>query len=98
MTDKPEGRKSHQAAKYPEQKPAKQKSEGQMLLEAMQARGLLSNDEAADEEEEALEALLPPYGSREEAALFEELASALHQVFQGSGTTIVEEIKAERDE
>lgn len=98
MTDKPEGRKIHQASKYPEQKLAKQKPEGQMLLEAMQAKGLLSNDEAADEEEEALETLLPPYGSKEEAILLEELASALHQVFQGSGTTTDEEIRAERDE
>jgi hypothetical protein len=70
-------------------------SEDQRLLDAMQAKGLLSND---DIDETALEASLPPYGSEEEAALFEELANEFGKAFQAAGTTITDEVRAERDE
>lgn len=70
-------------------------SEGQRLVDTMQAKGLLSND---DTDETALEAALPPYGSDEEAALFEELASELGKAFGAAGTTIADEVRAERDE
>lgn len=67
-------------------------SEGQRLVDTMQAKGLLSNDETE------LEASLPPYGSEEEAMLFEELASELGKAFGAAGTTIADEVCAERDE
>jgi hypothetical protein len=70
-------------------------SEGQRLISIMQAKGLLSNDEI---DETALEASLPLYGSDEEAALFEELARELGKAFQAARTTIVDEVRAERDE
>jgi len=70
-------------------------SEGQRLIDTMQAKGLLSNDEIDETE---LEASLPPYGSDEEAALFEELASELGKAFGAAGTTIADEVRAERDE
>lgn len=78
--------------------PAQQTSEGQLLIDTMQSKGLLSNAEIADADESELEAMLPPYGSEEETKLFEELANELGKVFQAAGTTIADEIIAERDE
>ncbi|HEY7350055.1 MAG TPA: hypothetical protein VH599_17180 [Ktedonobacterales bacterium] len=82
-------------AQSQQQETKRSPSESQRLLDTMQARGLLSND---DFDETALEASLPPYGSDEEAALFEELAHELGKVFQAAETTIAEEVRAERDE
>lgn len=82
-------------AQSQQQETRRSPSEGQRLVDTMQAKGLLSNDEI---DETALEAELPPYGSEEEAALFEELASELGKAFRAAGTTIADEVRAERDE
>ena len=65
------------------------------MVDTMQAKGLLSNDEIDETEHEAS---LPPYGSDEEAALCEELANELGKAFRAAGTPIADEVWAERDE
>ena len=95
--DRIKDQKQRQEAK---QRPSEtsQASEGQRLLTAMQSGGYLVEDEVAEPEEIQREAQLPPYGSKEEAELFEELASELTEALQAEGTTIADEISLGRGE